>query len=137
MKNALGNIISQYKNLQPPENLGYTIYSKTKLKKFTGIKIGKTTLIETMTLKRTKPFRSDIYEASKKYVNALKIAIKSPTAIGGQRIYWAVNQSLDPGAYIERIDGDFIVWSQLKKGTGREGNYSMSKDHTNRVEGGN
>ena len=32
-----------------------------------------------------------------------------------QKIYWGVNQGLEPGAYIERIDGEFIPWIQLKK----------------------
>jgi hypothetical protein len=86
-----------------------------EIEKITGIKIGKTTLIETMTLKKIKPFRSDIYEALVKYVSALKIAIKSPSTVGGQKIYWGVNQNLDAGAFIERIDGDFIVWEKLKK----------------------
>jgi hypothetical protein len=86
-----------------------------EIEKFGGIKIGKTTLIETMTLKRTKPFRTDIYDALRKYVTALKIAIKSPNALGGQRIFWGVNQGLDPGAFIERLNGEFIPWPELKR----------------------
>ncbi len=32
-----------------------------------------------------------------------------------QKIYWGVNQGLEPGAFIERIDEDFIHWTELKK----------------------
>ncbi len=32
-----------------------------------------------------------------------------------QKIYWGVNQGLEPGAFVERIDGEFISWDQLKK----------------------
>ena len=32
-----------------------------------------------------------------------------------QKIYWGVNQGLEPGAFIDRIDGEFIPWVQLKQ----------------------
>lgn len=88
---------------------------QSEIEKFCGVIIGKTTLVETMTLKRTKPFRSDIFDALKKYITAIKVAVQSPAAIGGQKIYWGVNQGLKTGAFIERIDGEFISWHELKK----------------------
>jgi hypothetical protein len=32
-----------------------------------------------------------------------------------QKIYWGVNQGLEPGAFVERIDGEFIPWTQLQR----------------------
>ncbi len=32
-----------------------------------------------------------------------------------QKIYWGVNQGLPAGAFIEKIDGEFIPWAELKE----------------------
>jgi hypothetical protein len=83
--------------------------------KFTGSDIGFTSLIQTMTLTRTRPFRPDILDAFKKYITAIKITLKSPSAIGGQKIFWGVNQGMNAGAFVNDINGEFIPWEQLKQ----------------------
>jgi hypothetical protein len=96
------------------KNNSYTLLQKD-IADTTSIHIGTNTLIRIMTLDFAKPYSHGIISTLKRYIDAFSIAIKSPSVLGGQKIYWGVNQGLDPGAFIENINGEFIKWDDLKK----------------------
>lgn len=92
------------------------IYSllKDDILDLTEIMVSTATLRNIMTLKHNRPIRADIFGAFRKYINAFCISYITELK-GYQKIFWGVNQGLTSGAYIGRLDGDFIEWKDLKK----------------------
>lgn len=79
------------------------------------ITVSLTTLRDVMTLKHKGIFMPDVHNALNKYARTPRIITLNESTTGAQRIYWGVNQGLAAGAFIERIDGEFIPWEILKK----------------------
>ncbi len=71
--------------------------------------ISETTLRNLITLHHNGKFLNSTFNILKEY-----IATTSDGEVVIQKIYWGVNYSTIPGAYINRIDGIFIPWDQLK-----------------------
>jgi hypothetical protein len=71
--------------------------------------ISEPTLRNLMTLNHNGKFLNSTFNILKEYTSTT-----SDGEVVLQKIYWGVNYSTIAGAYINRIDGIFIPWDQLK-----------------------
>jgi hypothetical protein len=106
--NQTHEIFTGSKNLEIYESLRQEILNNN------GGAVSTATLRNIMTLTHSGNFTAKIITSIRKYITAFKIALNSPESLGGQKVYWAVNQGLEAGAFIDTINGEFIPWNILK-----------------------
>lgn len=96
---------------------GLRIYTQLQehIKKTTGVSISVSSLTNIMMGKHNGKFRAFTLDTLRKYVSAFRLALNMPETIGSQKLFWGPNQGLEPGAFVERIDGEFVEWNELKR----------------------
>lgn len=88
---------------------------KQEIELTSGIILGSSFLCSLMSLKHNKRFQAVTFDALQKFVRSFSYSSTNQVLDGTQKVFWAVNQGLPAGAYIETVSGVFIPWTKLKK----------------------